>query len=186
MAHLKTCKICKEKFIIERPMQTCCSYSCAIEYSKQLTVKREAKKKKDARKALREYKKTDKPTLLQLAQKLVNQYIRLRDKGQHCISCGHDFSKGRQEHAGHYIARSKSSLLRFDERNINTQCNICNDHLSGNVAEYRVGLIKKIGIKEVEYLEENKTALKTWTIEELQEVITMYRAKIKEYQKAVA
>jgi len=142
-------------------MQTCCSYTCSIEYAKQLTAKREAKKKREARKALREYKKNDKPTLLQLAQKLVNQYIRLRDKGQPCISCGHDFTKGRQEHAGHYIARSKSSLLRFDERNINTQCNICNDHLSGNVAEYRVGLIKKIGIEEVEYLEANKTTLKT-------------------------
>lgn len=177
----KTCKNkeCKKKFIPERQFQGVCSFECGIAYSKQLTEKREAKKKTEARKALREYKKSDKPTLLQLAQKLVNQYIRLRDKGLLCISCGHNFTNGRQEHAGHYIARSKSSLLRFDERNINTQCNICNDHLSGNVAEYRVGLINKIGLEEVEYLEANKTALKTWAIEELQTIIKTYRLKIK-------
>ena len=177
----KTCKICKSKFTPERDFQNTCDYLCAIEWSKKLTAKKEAKKKTDARVALREFKKNDKPVLLQLAQKLVNQYIRLRDKGLPCISCGHDFSKGRQEHAGHYIARSKSSLLRFDERNISTQCNICNDHLSGNVSEYRLGLIEKVGIKEVEYLEANKTALKTWTVEELQEVITEYRGKVKEF-----
>ena len=177
---LKVCKICKEKFRPERQMQTCCSYQCSIDYAKQLTVKRQEVKKKNARKALREFKKSDKPTLLQLAQKLVNQYIRMRDEKQLCISCGHNFANGRQRHAGHYIARSKSSLLRFDERNIHAQCNICNDHLSGNVAEYRVGLIKKIGIEEVEYLEANKTTLKTWTVEELQEVIKIYRQKIKD------
>jgi len=161
-------------------MQTTCCIECAFEYVKQQKEKREEDKKKEARKALREYKKNDKPILLQLAQKLVNQFIRMRDKGLPCISCGHDFRNGRQEHAGHYIARSKSSLLRFDERNINTQCNICNDHLSGNVAEYRKGLIEKIGIKEVEFLEDNKTALKTWTVEDLQEIIKKYRLKIKE------
>lgn len=179
---LKTCKNseCKEKFTPERAMQTTCNYLCAIKYSKQLEEKREKAKKTENRKALREYKKTDKPTLLQLAQKLVNQYIRMRDKRVPCISCGHVFGTTRQEHAGHYIARSKSSLLRFDERNINTQCNICNDHLSGNVANYRAGLIQKLGLEEVEFLEANKTALKTWTVEELQEVITTYRKKIKE------
>ena len=180
----KTCKNnnCKMKFTPEREFQVACSYECSIHYAKQLISKREATKKENAGKELREYKKTHKPTLLQLAQKLVNQYVRLRDKGERCISCGHNFANGRQEHAGHYIARSKSSLLRFDERNINTQCSICNDHLSGNVAEYKVGLINKIGIKEVEYLESNKTALKTWTVEELKELITKYRAKIKQYK----
>ena len=183
MARLKVCKNseCKQKFMPEREFATTCSFECAIAYAKHLTVKREATKKRNAGKELRAYKKTHKPTLLQLAQKLVNQFIRLRDEKELCISCGHNLANGRQAHAGHYIARSKSSLLRFSEENIHKQCNICNDHLSGNVAEYRVGLINKIGIGEVKYLEDNKTALKTWTVEELQEVITKYRKKIKEF-----
>ena len=172
-------KECKKKFTPERDFQTTCDYKCAIEYASQLKEKREKAKKTKGRIALREFKKSDKPLQLQIAQATVNKFIRLRDKDLRCVSCGHDFTKGRQQHAGHYIARSKSSLLRFDERNINTQCNICNDHLSGNVGEYRVGLIAKIGIEEVEYLEANKNTLKTWTIEELQEVITTYKAKNK-------
>ena len=32
------------------------------------------------------------------------------------------------------------------------------------------------------YLEANKTSLKTWTVEELQEVIKTYRGKLKELQ----
>jgi len=175
----KKCKICKNPFHPERQLQQVCSALCACEYGNIHLAKKKLEVKKEARKALREFKKNDKPVLLQLAQKLVNQYIRLRDKGKFCISCNHDFSKGRQEHAGHYIPRSKSSLLRFNERNINTQCNICNDHLSGNVGEYRLGLIQKVGIEQVEFLEANKTALKTWTVEELQEVIKTYREKIK-------
>lgn len=183
MSKLKTCKSCKEKFTPERQMQTTCSYRCAIEYARYLQDKKAKAKKTEARVAIREFKKNDKPVLLQLAQKLVNQFIRMRDKGKPCISCGHDFTKGRQEHCGHYIARSKSSLLRFNERNLNTQCNICNDHLSGNIGEYRLGLIQKVGLDEVEFLEANKTALKTWTVEELQEVIATYRAKIKEIKQ---
>jgi len=182
---LKTCKNkeCKKKFTHENGLIGWCSPLCGFVYSQQLKAKKEKAKKTEARVAIREFKKNDKPVLLQLAQKLVNQFIRMRDKGKPCISCGHDFTKGRQEHAGHYIPRSKSSLLRFDERNINTQCNICNDHLSGNVGEYRLGLIQKVGLDEVEFLEANKTALKTWTVEELQEVITTYRAKIKEIKQ---
>ncbi len=180
MRKQKICKVCKDKFTPERDFQVSCSINCAIEYAKQLRDKREATKKKNASKSLREHKKNDKPILLQLAQKLVNQFIRARDKFLNCISCGHDFNKGRQAHSGHYIARSKSSFLRFNEDNIHKQCSICNDHLSGNLNNYRIGLIKKIGLEKVEYLESNATSLKTWTVEELQEIIKKYRVKIKE------
>ena len=181
----KVCKNkeCKKKFTPDRPMQTTCSFNCAIAYSKQLTEKREAKKKTKARVLLREYKKSDKPTLLQLAQKLVNQFIRLRDDGEKCISCHGDFSKGQKKNAGHYIPRSKSSLLRFNEDNLHLQCEYCNVHLHANLNNYRVSLIKKIGIERVKYLEDNKTTLKGWSVTELQEVIDVYRGKVKELKE---
>jgi hypothetical protein len=56
------------------------------------------------------------PKMLEKAQKVVNEFIRLRDQDQPCISCG---KEGNQ--AGHYIPVNKSSYLRFDERNINLQ-----------------------------------------------------------------
>lgn len=178
------CKVCKKEYARQSDSQVVCSYACSLEYSKQLISKREATRKKNARIALREYKNSDKPILLQLAQKLVNQFIRMRDDGLRCISCECDFTEtNRVKNAGHYIAVSRSSLLRFNENNINLQCSYCNDQLASNAAEYRKKLIKKIGIKEVEHLEANKTALKTWTVEELQEIITKYRIKIKQYQE---
>lgn len=173
-------KGCRKPFERKQDGQVVCSWKCSLEYAKQQQEKREKKQKSENRKALREFKKSDKPTLKALAQKLVNQYIRMRDERELCISCGHNFANGRQRHAGHFVAVSNSSLLRFDERNINAQCNICNDHKSGNLAEYRKGLIEKIGIEEVEFLESKKRALKNWTVEELQEIITTYRQKIKD------
>ena len=177
------CKVCKKPYDRVRDGQMVCSPLCAVEYSKKLKEKRESKKKTEARVLLREYKKSDKPTLLQKAQSKVNEFIRLRDLGLNCISCDHDFKKGRQRHCGHYVPRSKSSLLRFNEDNLNVQCNICNDHLSGNVKEYRDGLVKKIGEERVMYLDENKTTLKGWSVTELQEVIEVYRGKVKELKE---
>ena len=173
----KTCKNkeCKKKFKPERDFQAVCGYLCGIEYAKQLRDKREQKKKKDKRKKLREFKGNSKPDLLKKAQFEVNKFIRLRDSNETCISCGHDFANGRQAHAGHFVPVSKSSLLRFNERNINKQCNVCNDHLSGNLIPYKENLIKKIGLDEVAYLEKNQRALKTWTIEELKEIVKYYR-----------
>lgn len=183
----KTCKNkeCKKKFKPDKPMQTTCGYMCAISYSKQLSEKREQKKKTDNRIKLREFNGNDKPMLLQKAQAEVNKFVRLRDKYEPCISCGHDFSKGRQAHAGHFVPVSKSSLLRFDERNINKQCNVCNDHLSGNLIPYKENLIKKIGLDGVSYLEENQRILKTWTIDELKEIVKVYRVKNKELKDEI-
>lgn len=178
----KTCKNkdCKKKFNPERQMQGVCSYECSIAYAKQLKEKRELQKKKDNRKRLREFNNNHKPTLLQKAQQEVNKYVRLRDIHLPCISCGHDFSKGRQAHAGHFIPVSKSSLLRFDLFNIHKQCNICNDHLSGNLIPYKDNLIKKIGIDKVEWLESNQRALKSWSNEELKEIIKEFKIKNKQ------
>lgn len=178
----KTCKICKDKFVPIQAMQpTCADYFCIrANKVKEIAKDSKPKKTKEARLELREYKKTHKPTLLQLAQTLVNTYIRTRDEGLNCVSCNHNFNNGRIKNAGHYVRVSKSSFLRFHEDNINLQCSYCNNELNGNEGAYKSPLIAKIGIDRVKYLEENRTTLKTWTVEELQEIITKYRKKIKE------
>lgn len=180
---VKTCKNseCKSKYTPEREFQTTCGYECAITYAKQLTEKREASKKKDARKSLREYKKTDTKVLKELAQKIFNMYIRERDAKLPCISCG--TTNDIQYHASHFKPAGGYSYLRFDENNVHKSCVRCNSHLAGNLVPYRVALIEKIGIKEVERLEK-PNQLKRWKAEELQEIITTYRAKIKELLNA--
>jgi hypothetical protein len=52
--------------------------------------------------------------------------------------------------------------------------------LSGNGIEYRMRLIKKIGVDRVEWLEENGHEVKKWTKDELKELIATYKNKIKD------
>lgn len=172
---LKTCKHCKNSFIPTRPMQTTCGYLCALEHAKE---KAKTQQGKDKRKAIKQFKDSDIAVLKRLAQTLVNKYVRVRDNLQPCISCGFK-GDSRQWHAGHYMPMGNNGSIRYHEDNIHKQCSICNNHLSGNLAMYRISLIEKIGLEKVEWLESEKQP-KKWTVEELQEIIKHYRQKLKE------
>jgi len=144
-----------------------------------------SKKKKEAKKAnniaKREFNQKDVKVLKELGQKLFNQFIRLRDKDLSCISCG--TTKDIQYHAGHYKPQGGFGYLRFNELNVHKQCSVCNNHRSGNLVPYRIALIKKISLEAVEKLEQ-PNQIKKWTTEELQEVITTYKQKIKEFNNS--
>ena len=83
------------------------------------------------------------------AQVKFNSFIRKRDEGQPCISCG----KFRELQAGHFYSAGHHSHMRFNEDNVHGQCKSCNYFLSGNLIEYRKNLIKKIGAERVEKLD---------------------------------
>ena len=169
----KTCKECCIKFKPERPLAVVCSWECGLKYNITLKQKRVRKEKK-------ELNENDIAVLKRLAQTLVNKYIRLRDIHQPCISCGFK-GDSRQWHAGHYMPMGNNGSIRYHEDNIHKQCSICNNHLSGNLANYRINLITRIGLEKVEWLESEKNP-KKWTKEELQEIISTYKQKIKEAQ----
>jgi hypothetical protein len=118
------------------------------------------------------------PKLLKKAEKICNEYIRLRDQGKACISCNSDLAN----QAGHYISVRQSSYLRFDERNIHLQCPGCNCWKHGSPITYRIELRKRIGDYELERLErdfiENK--MYKWNRAELENVISYYTGKLKE------
>lgn len=173
----KTCRICKNKFTPERQMQSVCSYECSLAYANQHLSKSVKEKKKLNTKAKKEFNQNDKVYLKELAQKIFNTYIRMRDKDLPCVSCG--TTNDILYQAGHYKPAGGYSYLRFDENNVHKQCVRCNCNLSGNLIPYREALIKKIGIEEVERLEQ-PNQIKTWTVEEYQEIITTYRLKTKE------
>lgn len=98
---------------------------------------------------IKKFEKYSVPQLLKKCQTVFNKFIRNRDAGQPCISCG----SGTPNHAGHYLSQGHHSSLRFDENNTNLQCVRCNVFLHGNLINYRIGLIKKIGEEEVMKLE---------------------------------
>ena len=68
-----------------------------------------------------------------------------------CISCGKVCNVSEMD-GGHFISRAKTAVA-FSPLNVHAQCKYCNQHLSGNLAEYRKRLIEKIGVESVEFLE---------------------------------
>jgi len=73
-----------------------------------------------------------------------------------CISCGKKDLYSRMQ-GGHYISR-RCRATELEINNINPQCVSCNQFLSGNVLNYRDGLIDKVGLEEVERLEDLQRA----------------------------
>lgn len=112
------------------------------------------------------------PTLLKLAQKVFNCWIRARDKDKGCISCGREVTE-----AGHYYSMGHYSALRFNEINTNGQCTRCNCFLSGNLIKYRQGLVKRYGEQKVLDLERSVAirTVKKWSRFELEQLIKMYK-----------
>ncbi|HEY3987435.1 recombination protein NinG [Cedecea sp.] len=111
------------------------------------------------------------------AQQAVNTFIRERDRDLPCISCG-TFTSAQWD-AGHYRTTAAAPQLRFDERNIHRQCVVCNQHKSGNLVPYRVKLIGRIGIEQIEAIESDHKRHR-WTTEECQAIKVKYQQKTKE------
>ena len=100
-------------------------------------------------KTISKYDKYTTPQLRLKAGKVFRAWIRKRDEDQPCISCG-SFNV---TDAGHYYSAGHYPELEFNENNCHGQCRHCNMFLSGNLIEYRKGLIKRIGLVEVEKLD---------------------------------
>lgn len=93
-------------------------------------------------KTYQKYSKKSIQSLIKLAEKHFNKFIRERDKNKPCVSCG-DY---KELQAGHFYSAGHYSALRFDENNVHGQCIRCNMYLSGNLNEYRKKIVKRIGI----------------------------------------
>lgn len=173
------CKICKKEFEKRSPQHVVCCYSpCGVIYMSEITEKKRKKAWNKEKKELKEkfnYKKRS--DYLQDLVTIFNKYIRLRDKDEPCISCRRFNCKDWA--AGHYYP-TNYSFLRFNEDNVNKQCNThCNCNLRGNLHEYRIHLINKIGLERVLYLDENRHNKIELSIDEIKEKIEFYKQKIK-------
>lgn len=166
----KNCKWCGTIFRPYMSTDKFCSTYCFIDAHKDKVWKKIAKEKKAKLKSRSDYLKD--------LQKIFNQYIRLRDKDQPCISCGTN-KKDIQYHAGHYRSVGSTPELRFNELNCHKQCSTCNNYLSGNLINYRINLIQKIGIENVEALEKKHDPIKL-SIEEIKLKTEYYKKKCKE------
>lgn len=172
------CKHCKAPATLKIQMTNFCSVDCAYQHARKLQEQARKRKEIKAKRLHQEKKKALKTRSewLKDAQAVFNKFIRLRDEKEPCISCGRHHQG--QYHAGHYLTVGACPELRFEELNVHKQCAPCNNHLSGNLVNYRIRLIDKIGLDKVEWLEGKHEPLKL-TIPEIQVLIAEYKAKIK-------
>jgi len=174
----KKCKNCGEKFEPLRSLQQTCGFGCAIALSKKLKQKEESKKWQAEKKAMKEKLKTLSDYEKE-AKTIFQKWVRQRDAELPCISCG---AVTDRNDAGHYFDAGMYSGLIFHEWNVNKQCsNYCNRLNHGNKANYRIGLVKKIGEENVLWLESNKDRLRSYkfTKSELEEIKNKYKKLLK-------
>lgn len=173
------CKVCEGTYQRLRPMQKVCSPVCALTHTRELVKKkaeREAKAERKADKAKLDAMRT-KPQLTKLAQTAFNAFIRARDAGKPCISCGTPLSNEPNTYdAGHYRSVGSAPHMRFVEDNCHGQCKHCNNYLAGNHVEYRKGLVARIGLRNVELIEAD-TILRKYSHEGLIEIARHYNAE---------
>ena len=178
----KRCPCCKHTFTPLCSMQKVCGPLCAAAWAKKLADQKAARAKRDERKSLRdrmEKAKTRGDHLREL-QQAFNAWIRLRDAGQACISCGRHH--GGKWNAGHYRSVGSCPELRFEPLNVHLQCEPCNTYLSGNLIAYRVNLIQKIGLEKVEWLEGKHEPIKL-ALSQIEQMKAFYRAEVRRLKK---
>ena len=171
---MKKCKNCREPFT---PIRSTLEKFCSKDECLRVFV---AEAKEKAWKKTKKVKKEELMTVqdyVKIAQQVFNKYIRLRDKDKGCISCGKPLDK--KFDAGHYYNANNHWSVRFDEYNVHGQCVECNQWKHGNLIDYTLMLPKRIGFEMFDDLIRRKHETKKFTIEELKEIISIYKEKIK-------
>jgi len=130
-------------------------------------------------KTIKKYEKKSTASLIKICVRWCHKYIRKRDEGLACISCG----QYRTLEAGHCFSGGKYPRLRFYEWNINGQCKQCNYYGSMETGiTYRDTLIQRIGKEEFEKIQrisEDRTPFK-WDRFDLITKIEHYKTKYNE------
>lgn len=177
----KTCKnaACATKFIPQRLGQAVCSPACGLAIKKVNEGR--------ARKALadigrqeikvRKEKLKSRADHLRETQQVFNQWVRLRDADLPCISCGRHH-QGKYD-AGHYRTVASAPELRFEPLQVHKQCSPCNTHKSGDIVNYRINLLVRIGAENLAWVE-GPHEPQRYTIEQLKEMKAHYRALIRD------
>jgi len=181
----RKCMNCATPFTPDRMGQKTCSPRCAYQ-----SVEKAKDKAFDAvtRKKKKELKEQDRSYWIKFAQRTFNEYIRARDSGLPCISCGvidPPFTTGGQWDAGHFKSRGAFPEKRFMEDNCHRQCKKCNggggkfSHKARTVDEqYEINLIERIGIDRVEAVKAPLPPAK-YTIDELKAIQAHYKSKLR-------
>jgi len=181
------CKVCKQPTRAFNSVMAFCGIPCQLEWLKTKQGKQTTEKV--SRAAFKERKKLAKGLHYWRGktQQSVNKYVRTRDLGLPCISCGihphelKDSIRGKF-HAGHFKSVGAHPELRFNTFNIHNQCAKCNTWQSGNINCYEFGVIARYGQKRLDYLE-GPHPIKKYTIEDLERIRRIFNKKTRLLEK---
>lgn len=180
----KKCAVrtCRAPFVPSQTFQTWCSPECGLVIAR---AKQDKERKALAQVERREIKAAkerikSRGDYLREAQTAFNAWVRERDAQLPCVSCGRHHQG--QWHAGHYRTVAGSPELRFEPLNVWKQCAPCNNHKSGDIVNYRIELVRRIGADAVEWLE-GPHEPKRYTIDELKQITAHYRALLRDLKK---
>lgn len=199
----RKCKVCGEYFVPkfhDIRIRWCCPEHGAIlameerEKEKVKAAAKRIKEQKEAEKAGRKRRQEKRESLKSKsqwdkeAQSAFNSYIRIRDEGKECVSCGNpllgksNYLTGSAIDASHYRSRGAASHLKFNVFNVHSACTRCNRQLSGNAVEYRIRLIERIGQERVERLESDNEP-RRFDIPYLQRIKSIFTRKARALEK---
>lgn len=182
----RKCKQCGDVFQRRTSTQTVCSPKCAHAWTEKLKAQKQARAAKAERKSMKERAEKIKTRAQHMkeAQAAVNAYVRERDFGKPCISCGLPPKQvfGGAVDCGHYRSVGSAPNCRFNLRNLAAQCVKCNRYLGSNSVEMRKGMIARFGLESVEALEADQTVRK-FDIEYLSRIKRIFRKKTRRLAK---
>lgn len=187
----RRCANCKKKVpavdALIGGLRAFCSFDCMRSFTSsdrgQEAIRTQKEKQVRADRRIFREKSKSRGQWMREAQAAFNAYIRWRDRNDPCISCGKhvrgDLYGGNID-AGHYLARgsNKGHFLRFHTWNTHAQCVHCNRYKNGAVADFRVGLIWKIGHEKVEWLETQNHHV-DYSVEYLKRIKSIFASKLK-------
>jgi len=164
-------KSCRKQFMPDKPFVVWCSEDCGAEIAQVKLAKAKAAQSaaaKRAKKAERAQDREKRESLKKLsdykkeAQAAWNSYVRARDYGKPCISCGATPKEafGGTMDCSHYRSRGAAPHLAFHLHNAAAACVKCNRYLGGNVVALRAGLVERIGEEKVLAIEANNQVRK--------------------------
>ena len=152
---MKVCRICKDKFTPNRPLQVLCSVKCSYKYVEILQDKKRKAEKAEGYEKLKTHSDYSKELQIE-----INTIARLIDEGVPCISSLRD---GGKRDGGHRFSCGANPNIRFNLLNIYSQTAEQNRFKSGNPDGFDRGISIMYGdeyLKEVHELKLKYPTLK--------------------------
>lgn len=113
--------------------------------------------------------------LIDKADRLLQDWMRIKHQGEVCEVCGEPF-----EVSHHFIPKSQSTVLRFDEKNLIKLCHKCHYgiHRTGRASLYIAQIATQRGQNWVKYITTQKNKITTLKTKDLEDKINYYNNKI--------